>query len=254
MSPFKRTQRATAKQRAGRQRKPLQSPPVAWPQARSSAAWLSADPSRPMAEIPSELAGPDYAFRRVELPDVRPLVSPGELRAALDDEDDTPTQPITGVIVPEQPQPAAAPGLEPAQPSAPQAAVHVGNALPARLTAWERDLLGGDATMIPDAHFLPADPWAAWERELADVWADTERRFAELDRFVQRKSEFDDGVMRRWSEDMRVRLVGGDLHDAERRMHRVYAEGGTGELTGLAASLAAMIVRNAKAQPAGATA
>lgn len=323
MSPFKRKQRATAKQRAKTGR-------------------------RTASGVPPELRPTGYGFPHVELPPSRPLVDHKQLRAALDDEpteqlpkaverggecgqrhlyriwcaaldahiggtfdtaqaprvqydliseDDEPLwdvvhpdgsyciresqlqeilsfgEPVlSGVVLPDEPQPAAAPGLEPVRASIAAAVdglvtemrerglptepvtVHIGNALPPRLTAWEQDLLHGDDTLVQairDTPHAPADPWARWEHELADVWADIETRFRAIDKLVHGKSAFDDDIMRRRSEDMRKHLVGGDLAAASDRMHEVYAEGGTAELTGLAASLARMIVANAKAQPAG---
>jgi hypothetical protein len=95
MSPFKRTERAAAKQRAGR-RHAAPGGPV-YPLMRTPVAQLLLNPNAPSAEVPPELAERDYEFPQVQLPASRPLVDHTQLLAALDD--DEPTQELAPVGV-----------------------------------------------------------------------------------------------------------------------------------------------------------
>jgi len=97
MSPFKRTQRASAKQRArGAHAKPAA--------------------PRGVADVPVELQTRDYQFPRVQLPQERPHPSPTELRESLDDErtQQLPPVALAGVVLDGTPKPAQHDGLAPA--------------------------------------------------------------------------------------------------------------------------------------------
>jgi len=163
VSPFKRQERAAAKQRArGSHAKP--GGPV-YP--------LLLNPNAPAAEVPPELAERDYEFPPVQLPASRPLVDHTQLLAALDDDEPTQPLPKVGKVLDEAPQPAQHEGLAPAAapsipvpanpflnaaaPQSTQVVVRQGNALPARLTDVELAMLGRTARLdTPQAPSLPA--------------------------------------------------------------------------------------------------
>lgn len=185
MSPFKRHQRASSKQAAGRRRHARPESEKlregTWPLKRTPFAKLVADVHMPFAEVPAELQSQDYDFPTVTLPASRPQVSAAELLDALADDD---TQPLAldGLVVDETPQAAHHAGLAPAAapwipvPDNPflnahppkhaksdaeptQVIVRVGNALPARLTAPELMLLGRPVPAdAPSAPSLPPAP------------------------------------------------------------------------------------------------
>lgn len=130
---------------------------------------------RPLVQVPAELADRDYTLPRVQLPASRPLITAAEPLGALDGPmtsdaapDDTQvldmSTVLAGDVVDPAPRPAEAPGLEPVEPQvrrpSPKSAmpvptlpflnagapapvaVHIGNALPAALSAPELMLLG----------------------------------------------------------------------------------------------------------------
>ena len=194
--------------------------------------------ARPVnAAVPVELRERDYGFPRIALPASRPLITAAELHQALQGE------------------------------SAAQAPVFTGNALPQRLTAWELELLG-ESAQDPDPGPAPAPPpvpdpprtpspapsaaqLAAARAALEPVRAHLEARFARLARSIAHDTARDLEAIGLRSETLRKHLVSAQLAGAGLRMQHAYEHGGTQELTGLAASLAAMLVDNAKAQPGG---
>lgn len=96
MSPFKRTERAKAKQRArGAHAKPVPEKLRGGelPVGRVPFVRLLGGPAGFGAGVPVELASQDYEFPHVDVPSSRPIVSAGELLEALD-ADEQPTAPI----------------------------------------------------------------------------------------------------------------------------------------------------------------
>lgn len=152
-------------------------------------------------------------------------VQPGELAFPelheQPDVDETPTVSIVGVVVDQAPQPAQAPGLVPVPVPAIPDAVRmtaagprhrvptVGAALPARITAWERDILGGlsphEATAAVAAE---NESWQARADEMAAFWEQTEQRFARgPEHYVREKTLFDLDQIGRRSAWIRQELV-----------------------------------------------